>query len=217
MDKSTIWQEITKLSHYYNFSDRMSADVMNIYVEHLADMDQQTFKTAVDRHIQHNEWMPKVSQIREAAMLNFVDKAGVPSPAEAWSETSKHLHADSHKNIGTLTAVNRIDDHEWSHAIVRKAAEMLGWQDMWLTRDDHTVSNRARYMDTYDRLLNRLKEQVQHTPDLRDAIKPDALPKLDAPKQETLPEPEILQGGWDQMPEHAKKRLDELRQKMEVK
>jgi hypothetical protein len=182
-------------------------------------MDLETFNRAIDRHIEHCEWMPKVSQIREAAMLNFVDKAGVPSPAEAWSEVSRHLRADRDVNVGTLTSVNRIDDHDWSHPIVREAADMLGWTDLWLSRDSNLVSNRARYMDTYENLLVNLKQKIQHTPDLRKAIEPPKRPRIEAPKKQPekkASEHDFGYNGFAQMPEKAQQKLKELQGKMEV-
>jgi hypothetical protein len=188
MDKDTIWREISKLAKYYNASDRMSAEVMNIYVEHLRDMNYETFKLAVDRHIETSTWMPTIAQIREAAMTNFIKRAGVPSPGEAWGEVSKNLKNDRQVNAGTLTSVNYIDDHEWSHPIVRKAAEQIGWQDLyWAYREGGAgamVSNRARYMDTYRELLEGLKEHHTLTPDLQMAITPPERPQIEAPKKQ---------------------------------
>ena len=214
MKSQEIKQRIIDLATYYGKD--MTVSTLDIYADHLQDMDYQTFKLAVDRHIQHSKWMPVVADIREAAMLNFVDKAGVPSPADAWKETSKHLRDDTSVTVGTLTAVNRINDHEWSHPIVKRAAESLGWLDLWLTRDTNTTSNRARYMDTYKELLQSLKTQIQHSPDLRDAIKPITQEQLPEPKQKKLPEHKAMETGWDKMPDDVRARLDQLRQKKEV-
>lgn len=223
MNEKQIKQRIVEIANYYN--KPVTTATLDIYAQYLADMDEETFERAIDRHIQHSEWMPKVSQIREAAMLNFVDRAGVPSPAEAWSETSRHLHDDKSVNVGTLTNVNRINDHQWSHPIVKRAAEMLGWQDLWFSKNDNVVSNRARYMDTYKQLLTELKQQIQHTPDLRAAIRPEAVPQLPdpQPKQIKRDKPtlqEIRESdeyGPHTMPDHVREKFQKLLKDKEAK
>jgi len=218
-----IWAEITKLAHYYNAQDRMTADVMNIYVEHLQDMNYETFKLAVDRHIETSTWMPTIAQIREAAMANFIKRSGVPSPALAWGEVSKNLANDKQVNAGTLTNINRIDDHDWSHPIVREAAEQIGWSDLyWAYREGGAsamISNRARYMDAYRELLNDLKEHYTLAPDLQMAIEPPERPQIEAPKKKSkkkASEHEFGYNGFARMPEKAQERLQKLQGKMEV-
>lgn len=225
MDRDTIWQEITKLAAYFGATEKMSTGVINIYVEHLKDMDYETFRLAVNRYIETEKWMPKVSDIREAAMQNFMQKAGVPSPAEAWGEVSRNLREDSQANVGTLTKYNRIDDHEWSHPLVKKAAEQIGWSDMWWTKDDNTTSNRARYMDAYRDLVKGLRDHYTLTPDLRKAIEPSKQPALIKPepkkKKEEIPAlNDVIDSdeyGIHTMPESVREKLEAMKRKVEVK
>lgn len=221
MDRETILREITKMAKYYGVNDRLDAEAMSIYVDHLQDMDYETFKRAVERHVESSEWMPKVSQIRQAAMQNLMKRAGVPAPAEAWGEVSRHLHADTHENFGTLTAVNRIGDHNWSHPIVKQAAEQIGWQDMWWSKNDNVASNRARYMDAYAALVRDLKDHYTLNPDLRNAIKPPEQPQLPDPKpekkltmQEKYPDDEY---GPHAMPDHVREKWEEIKEKRKIK
>ena len=216
MKTQRIKEEIIKLAHYYN--QDLHASTLDVYAQHLQDMDEETFRLAIDRHVETSEWMPKVSQIRDAAMQNFIKRAGVPAPADAWGEVSKYLHEDTSRNVGTLTNINRIDDHQWSHPLVREAADKIGWQDMWRSKDDNVVSNRARYMDAYRDLLNDLKTHYKLTPNLRDAIEPPEQPQLVAPikKEIETPVQDPFVNGFMNMPKGAKERLDKIRERMEV-
>jgi len=220
MNRDRLKEQIIELAHYYRH-DITTAD-LDIYANHLQDMDEQTFRLAIDRHIETSEWMPKVSQIRESAMTNLIKKAGVPSPAQAWGEVSKNLRHDTQENYGTLQSVNRIGDHTWSHPIVRKAAEQIGWLDMWLSKDSNTVSNRARYMDAYQDLVADLKNHYTLTPELRAAIEPPEQPRLTTSKPE-VPVIENLYGdkNFSTMPKEILKRVQEKikqpQKKMEIK
>lgn len=213
MNRRYIKEKIIELAAYYGKD--MTPATLDIYADHLEDMAQEAFDLAIERHIETSEWMPKVSQIREAAMLNFLKKAGVPSPAEAWGEVSKHLRSDRQESYGTLTAVNRIDDHDFTHPIVKRAAEQIGWLDLWLTRDSNATANRARYMDAYRELVEDLKNHYQLNPDLQKAIEPAARPLLQKPKREALPE-RAEQGEFVPMPDRVRARLEKLKQKKEA-
>jgi hypothetical protein len=224
MDKDTIWQEIMKAAKYYNAVDRMSSEVLNVYVEHLLDMDYEVFKLAIDRHYATSKFMPLIADIRAAAMNNALHQAGVPTPAEAWGEVAKNLRKSKQVNVGTLTSVNRLDDHDWSHPLVRQAAEEIGWEDLyWLYKEGDTGaynSSRARFQDAYREMVSGLKELYTLTPDLRNSIQPPDQPQLVAPEPESLSDndrPEFGHNYFAEMPEKAKKKLDELRGKMEVK
>lgn len=210
MNREYVKKHIIKMAHYFKYTNLDASD-LDIYADHLADFDEQTLELALDRCIETLEWMPKVSQIREAAMANFMKRAGVPSPAEAWSEVSRHLRDDRQVQVGTLQAVNLIDDHQWSHPLVREAAEQIGWHDLWVTKSDSTISNRARYMDSYAGLVKDMRDHYRLNPDIRAAIEAPTLPLIEKPKE---PEQEISgvygESGFDQMPEHIKTKLDEL-------
>ena len=216
MNTEIIKKHIIKLAHYYKYTDLDTAD-LDIYANHLKDFDETTLELALDRCIETMDWMPKVSQIREAAMANFMKRAGVPSPAQAWGEVSANLRKDRQVQVGTLQAVNLIDDHQWSHPLVREAAEQIGWHDLWVTKSDNTVSNRARYMDAYADLVKNMRDHYRLNPDIRAAIEAPELPLIEKPKEQP---PETTgkfgESGFDQMPEHIRAKLDEVTGKVRM-
>ncbi len=213
-----VKEKIIELAAYYD--KNLTRETLDLYGRYLEDLDPDSFDAAIDRHIQTSEWMPKVSQIREAAMENFMRKAGVPSPAEAWGEVSLNLRQDTEENFGTLTSVNRINDHQWSHPLVKQAAEQIGWLDLWLTKDNNITANRARFMDAYRDLVKGLKEHYMLTPDLRQAIDPPAQPLLIDPDPETREiapdKKEFGYNGFSRMPAKAQEKFRQLQGKMEV-
>jgi hypothetical protein len=228
MDKETIWREIATLAKYYDADDRMTPEVMNLYVEHLRDMEHQTFKLAVNRHMETSKWMPKISEIREAAMQNLMKRAGVPQPAQAWKEVSDNLKDDKQVQCGTLQKVNRLNDHNWSHPLVKQAAENIGWQDLCYAYQAGNagamVSNRARYMDAYRDLVKDLKEHYSLSSDLREAIEPPEQPQLPDPEPEQVKRDrptltDVLDSdeyGPHTMPEHVREKWQAMKKKMEV-
>jgi hypothetical protein len=223
MKSEYVKTKIIELAAYYG--QELTVATLDIYGKYLSDLDRESFDLAIDRHVETNQWMPKVSQIREAIMQNFMQKAGVPSPAEAWGEVSRNLREDSQANVGTLTKYNRIDDHEWSHPLVKKAAEQIGWSDMWWTKDDNTTSNRARYMDAYRDLVKGLRDHYTLTPDLRKAIEPSKQPALIKPelkkeKEEIPALNDVIDSdeyGLHTMPESVREKLEAMKRKVEVK
>lgn len=210
MNREYVKKHIIRMAHYFNYTNLDEPD-LDIYADHLADFDEQTLELALDRCIETLEWMPKVSQIREAAMANFMKRAGVPSPADAWGEVSANLRRDRQVQVGTLQAINRIDDHEWTHPLVREAADKIGWYDLWSTKNDNTISNRARYMDAYADLVKNMRDHYRLNPDIRAAIEAPELPLI-APSED--PQQEITgnfgENGFENMPESARKKLDSI-------
>ncbi|MDY6867010.1 MAG: hypothetical protein SVT56_03775 [Chloroflexota bacterium] len=216
-----VKERIIEMAAYFNF--KLSAETLDVYGRYLQDIEPETFDLAVDRLYQNSEWMPKIPHFRKAVMDNIMQKAGIPSPAQAWGEVSRHLSSDHQENIGTLQSVNRLEDHQWSHPIVKEAVEQIGWHDLyWIYRSGDAsgmMSNRARFMDAYRDLVSKLKEHYSLTPDLRAAIEPLEQPQLPTPEPESLSDndrPEFGHNYWAEMPEKAKKKLDDLRGKMEV-
>lgn len=220
MNRETIKKQIIKLAHYYKYTDLDASD-LDIYADHLQDMTEETLTLAIERHIESCEWMPKVSQIREAAMKNLMQAAGVPSADVAWTETVKNLRDD--RLSGVLDdRINRIDEHEWSHPIVKEAASNLDWKSLyWMYKNGGTsemMSNRARFMDAYRDLVSKLKDHYSLNPDLRRAIEPPKLPMIESKKPKELPpqpEPDFGDTGWGT--ELARKKLAEAKERMERK
>jgi hypothetical protein len=201
---------LAEMFYYYGKEDQYPT-VAHIYLDRLADIPCDQLELAIIRAYDTATFMPKVAELRKLHVENMARRAGVPLPSEAWGEVSRHLMKDRYKKAGGLYRVNFLSDHTWSHELVRKAAEQIGWQAMVANRTGIGMdSNRKQYLAAYQGLVNKLKTEMRIGQDVREKTQP-AERQLPAgeKKQTALPEPPE-QIDAVPMPQHVREKLDEL-------
>jgi hypothetical protein len=133
----------------------VSQDTWAIYMAALSDIPNDDLLRAVTECIIHDPDFPTIARLRELALVGRY-----PSEYEAWLEVKdafRHYGAD--------------DTPEWSHPLIGKAVDSLGWAylcqaqiaDEPLDRANFQKAYRAFVMrDSYD--LTSLAERMDATP-----------------------------------------------------
>ncbi len=124
-----------------------------LFVQALADIDDDMLKAAALRHISTSVWFPKVYELRKAA-ADLIQPA-TPDPMEAWGAVLAEIRRTG------LYGVPHFAD-PLTAAVVRQ----MGWRDLCLSEE--ATADRARFVDAYARQAQRAREQQVIPLGLRD-------------------------------------------------
>lgn len=140
------------------FADRfggMSADMvkasMATYRRFLVDLDYDRANAAVERSIATSRYLPRIAEIREAA-LEVAGQSKRPG-GDAWGDVLREIGRTGQYRLPVF------DDPR-----VQRAVDALGWRNLCLS--ENAQADRARFVDLYDRLseANHRDELVRGLP-----------------------------------------------------
>jgi hypothetical protein len=125
--------------------NRVTSDVTSkVYENMLADLDAQLARKAVTRLISVSKFMPTVAEIRAAAAE--LQHGPLRSGGEAWGDVLSEI-----RRIGIYAAPRFADP------IVADLVRRWGWRALC---DGHGDADRARFIDTYDAIALRARQDV---------------------------------------------------------
>ena len=130
----------------------------------LAHFPGEVLAAAAQLHAARSDFFPKPAQIMRAAIEVMGDASDAPDPYVAWELLQAEIQRIGHQ--GTP----RFDQPALAEAVKR-----LGWRQLCLS--DNPISERARFLDCYQRIVER---EVQR------ALMPPAVQKLIARRAGTL-------------------------------
>jgi hypothetical protein len=147
--ENAIKQVLAVLSaNYPDHFNKLNAEQVRslrlLYVQALADIDDETLRAAALRHISSSQWFPKVSELREAAVR--VTRPPVPDALEAWGAVKAAF-----LSVGSY-AIPHFDD-----PLTAAVVKQMGWRDLCLSEDG--TADRARFVDAYERQAQRAHGQ----------------------------------------------------------
>lgn len=151
--------------HFNKLSEEQIAAKTALFVQALADLDDETLKTAALRHIGTSPFFPKVSELRAAAAAVAFQPA--PDPIEAWGQVLETMRRYGPYGIPCGEAEGwgyrpvEFDDPITAH-IVRQ----MGWRELCASEEPHT--DRARFLDAYARIAQRERQQASLPAALQD-------------------------------------------------
>lgn len=96
------------------YGKAMGEKTLDVYSVMLADLPYDAAQMAVVRLIATSKFLPTIAEIRRAAAET---QCNIPSAEVAWIEVRQAA-----RDYSPYTK----NQHEWSHPLVRKAAEVLG-------------------------------------------------------------------------------------------
>lgn len=216
MRKEKIIELIKTQIQLYPNTAQMDSKALAYYASAISDIDDQYLIMAFRMHLETEKWFPSVSEIRKAAAELAGRRSGIPLPYEAWRETRDNARmwvSGWHRNV---------DQHEWSHPLVKETARLLGWED--ICYGENTESTRARFLQAYEQLKDREEYDLILSKHIREFTKSVSKPVLpqskDKPAQLREGEkkkPDWMVNGFANMPEHIRKKYLETRRKLEEK
>jgi hypothetical protein len=146
----------------------------------LQDLPSDTLKAAVLASSTQagRAFPPGVGEIRDAAFKLIARALGIPNEFEAWAEVCKmpkdmkrsqievNEKGDmlTNENGAVIITTERL---KWSHALVGRTAEMLGWPDF---PGEDTGLDRAHFLQAYRAELSRLVERETELPAVREFV-----------------------------------------------
>lgn len=138
-----------------------------LFVQALADIDDETLKAACLRHVATSPFFPKVSELRAAAVAITCQPS--PDPVEAWGVLRKAM-----SRYGAY-GVPCGEEDGWGYRppvfddpIINHLVKQFGWRELCLSDEDTAMSDRARFLDAYARLAQRERQQDTLPAALRD-------------------------------------------------
>jgi hypothetical protein len=204
----------TQIQLYPNTTE-MDGKALAYYASAISDIEDQYLVMAFRMHLETNKWFPSVSEIRAAAAELAGRRSGIPIPFEAWREVmdnAKQWVTGNHRSV---------DQHEWSHPLVKEAARLMGWEDICYSTN--IESTRARFLQAYEQLKAREEHDLILSKYIHDFARPQ--PSRVLPESKRKPQqlesgkedkPAWMENGWANMPQHIKDKFLKTRKRMEI-
>jgi hypothetical protein len=124
-----------------------------LFVQALADIDDDMLKAAALRHVTTSPWFPKISELRSAAVA--VTQPAMPDPMEAWGAVLAEIRRTGFYGVPCF-----------ADPLTAAVVKQMGWKDLCLSED--ATADRARFVDAYARQSQRAREQQVMPLGLRD-------------------------------------------------
>lgn len=164
--------------HAAKLSDAQIVDMLEVWQEDLADLDDALLVAACRNHRDGSQWLPSIAEIRASA-VSLMRQA---SPAnqiagEAWGDVKKALGTTGYYNLPVFA-------NPATAAVVRR----MGWRNICMDDGPEGVL-RAQFERMYDAEIQRLENQVQQSPAVRafvEAMRVGQAPALDAPDAQAM-------------------------------
>lgn len=137
-----------------NFS--FTEKTVEIYYQTLNDIPSDELKAATLHCITESgrKFAPSVGEIRGAVSQLRGMSSNVPSSYEAWEEVLQQF-----RDAGYYR------DPVFSHPLIDRAVRSLGWRE--LCQSENQVSDRMRFIQCYEQLLDRATRENMLLPEVR--------------------------------------------------
>lgn len=142
---------------YPNFNPtELTAEV---YYQTLSDIPSEELKAATIHCIAEagRKFAPSVGELRGAVAELRGMSSNMPSSFQAWQEV-----------LQQVGAVGSYGTPSFSHPLVKRAVDALGWKNICLSED--ATADRARFIQCYEQLRERTQNEEMLIPEVRGFI-----------------------------------------------
>ena len=129
------------------------------YCRILADIPGGVLDAAALNLAGTNTFFPAAAELRKAAFKLMEKAQDVPGAWDAWAEVVKSFGPYGHYRGAP----------EWSHPLIGKAVDAIGGY-VALCHSDNPIADRARFVQAYEALLKRSRDDVQMLPEVRQVV-----------------------------------------------
>lgn len=145
--------------HAAKLSDAQIVDMLEVWQEDLADLDDALLVAACRNHRERSQWLPSIAEIRASA-VSLMRQA---SPAnqiagEAWGDVKQAIASVGYYSLPQF-------DNPATAAAVRR----MGWREICLDDGPEGVI-RAQFERMYNAEIERMESTVQQSPAVREFI-----------------------------------------------
>ena len=168
---TTIRNELKRMlaalpQHSARFTEAQIGDMLEVWLEDLADLPDDLLKVACKNHRERSQWLPSIAEIRASA-VSLMRQA---SPADqdwngAYAELQKQI-----RQIGWVGNLDYWPKPEWTNpALAETVKELGGWAAVCNNEDPEGVF-RAHFRDVYAIVISRMERKVTQSPEVRGFI-----------------------------------------------
>ena len=168
---TTIRNELKRMlaalpQHSARFTEAQIGDMLEVWLEDLADLPDDLLKVACKNHRERSQWLPSIAEIRASA-VSLMRQA---SPAdqdwnEAWAELQRQI-----------LRVGYVGVPEWTNPALAETVKTLGgWRAVCMNEDPEGVA-RAQFRDVYQIVIGRMERKVTQSPEVRGFIESMRIP-----------------------------------------
>ena len=151
-----VW--VMLLAAYPHFAKDATPETLDgtleVYQRLLGDLPVKAIEAAALDHVSRCKWFPTIAEIREKAIV--IKLPTQPTAMEAWGEVSKAI-----LSIGSWSPQPR-----FTHPTIDKTVTAMGWVD--LCRSEDGIADRARFIQAYDRFVQRQHDDALTLPKVRE-------------------------------------------------
>ena len=135
----------------------LSSSAVEVYVKLLADIPGDLLEHAALEHISRSTFFPAIAELRNAA-FDIIDTVSlIPTDYEAWADVQAEIRRVGHAG-----------QPDFSHILVAKAVEMLGWR--YLCLSENPVADRAHFVQAYQALRDSARRDARRLQRVRQYI-----------------------------------------------
>ncbi|MFA6213467.1 MAG: replicative helicase loader/inhibitor [Candidatus Obscuribacterales bacterium] len=146
-------------------------ETVSVYYELLKDLPADLLKAASLKCCAENgrKFAPSVGEIRGTASEINAMASGVPSTLEAWNEvcnaprSGEYRRATDEKTEEGFYIIE-VKQFDWSHHLVKKVAELLGWPNF--PNPENESTDRAHFFRMYEAEINKAMEYDVQLPEV---------------------------------------------------
>lgn len=167
-EPQTIVEILTVLASAYPRFELSSATV-RIYEQILEDIPVDALRAATLDLIAESKWFPTVAEIRERAFALMAEQDGNPDSYSAWAQALDFVREGKGHPIISQS-------REWDiPALIEQTVRQVGgWQHLALA--DNVAADRARFLEAYDRAIEKQEYQARRLPQIADLAQRLSLP-----------------------------------------
>ncbi len=144
---------------------------VSFWMQFLEDMDDGLLRATAKTILSEAKFFPKVADVREMAFRLQADVMGVPDAYQAWNMVKKWMRLPP-----TMFRDGRRYRRKPLPPIIQRAVDGIGGVDM-LSMSENETADRARFVDAYNNLMDRMRHQATMLPEVRELVRAAALPE----------------------------------------
>jgi hypothetical protein len=146
--------------HAAKLTDSQIVDMLDVWQEDLADIDDGLLVMALRNHRERSQWLPSIAEIRASA-VSLMRQA---SPADQdWNEA----YAELQRLIGSVGYTSKPDFA--NPALAETVRTLGGWQQVCWNEDPEGVF-RSQFRDVYQVVIARMERKVQQSATVREFV-----------------------------------------------
>jgi hypothetical protein len=145
-------------------------ETVQVYTQLLADLPADYLRAAAMQCATSGDFFPSVHELRRAASDLQRGVLKVPEVYEAWEEVIQRAHETmtyfGHNEDGEWVEKN--EEYQWSHPVVKRVAESLGWPRFF--PGENLSTDRAHFFKMYEAAMRKFTDENLMLPEVRQFI-----------------------------------------------